>query len=107
MKKGRAENIDSPFDAADSVRAGHGVCCATGGMCTGGLMVVLCVSVCEKIDGLWMYICREGHFLVCVTIGACICLHTHFVTLCVGVFRGVLIFFLCSVCFLDCLKVMI
>ena len=50
MKKGRGENIDSPFDAADGVRAGHRVCCATRGMCTFGLMNVLCLSVKVWID---------------------------------------------------------
>lgn len=28
-KKGRREDIDSSFDAADGVRAGHWVCCVT------------------------------------------------------------------------------
>ncbi len=46
MKKGRRENIDSPLDAADGVRAGHWVCSAKGGMCMFGLMVCVCVSVC-------------------------------------------------------------
>lgn len=80
MKKGRGENIDSPFDAADGVRAGHWVCCATGGMCTFGLMVVFCVSVCKRMDGLWIYIYlqRGAFFCVCYNSGLDVFLYTVF-----------------------------
>lgn len=85
MKKGRGENIDSPFDAADGVRPGHWVCGATGGVCMFRLMVVLCVSLCERMDGLWIYIWRKVHFLY-VTARLSYVLQR--VIQCILVFRG-------------------